>query len=331
MFARLPVVALAALSAVNASPLAKRQSSAVSSAVESATSAASSAVESATSAVDTMSSTMMSSTMMSSDAASTGASTDMSSTMSSAAATSTGMTTGNQSYPLYPCPTGFLLTYVEQNVTIDMPVTNVTSALGDWATSPIFPNVTASNGASDVGATHTLNVGGVDLMETLVDVMTNETSGYAMWNWNLTNGPVTAMNVSVSNYSTVLSVYDPDFTTTGMIGNSTVAQIFVNFCASEQAAGISLVGTLTQLELGTLEQVVASNGTAMPSSTSSAAPESTTAMSSTDMSSTDMSSTMMSSGATDSATSAAASATSGAASAVSDATSAVASAASTSA
>lgn len=92
--------------------------------------------------------------------------------------------------------------------------------------------------------------GGVNVTEQLVNVTTNSTSGYAMWNWNLTNGPIEAMNVSVSNYSTVFKVYDPNFESTGSIGNTTFVQIYVNFCASEQAGGMALVGALTQAELG---------------------------------------------------------------------------------
>merc|ERR1711939_1235227 len=43
--------------------------------------------------------------------------------------------------------------------------------------------------------------------------------------------------------------------TTQMIGNTTTAQIYVNFCASEQAAGAALVGLLTAAELAAFQQV----------------------------------------------------------------------------
>merc|ERR1711939_1246226 len=110
-------------------------------------------------------------------------------TASSVAPVATG-TTGNESYPLYPCPTGFLLTYVEQNVTVDVPITQVGQAIGNWSDSPIFPNVTDAMGGTTVGATHTLNLaGGIALPEVLVNATTNSTSGYAMWNWNYTAAP----------------------------------------------------------------------------------------------------------------------------------------------
>lgn len=255
MLAQLPIVALAALSAVNASPLGRRQeTSVISSAVATNTNVVSSAVETVTSAVESATSAASS--------AATSVASEVSSAVESATGTASSVapvatgTTGNESYPLYPCPTGFLLTYVEQNVTVDVPITQVGQAIGNWSDSPIFPNVTDAMGGTEVGATHTLNLaGGIALPEVLVNATTNSTSGYAMWNWNYTAAPLTAGNVSISNYTTVFSIFDPDFPTTQMIGNTTTAQIYVNFCASEQAAGAALVGLLTAAELAAFEQV----------------------------------------------------------------------------
>jgi len=314
MLAQLPIVALAALSAVNASPLGRRQeTSVISSAVATNTNVVSSAVETVTSAVESATSAASS--------AATSVASEVSSAVESATGTASSVapvatgTTGNESYPLYPCPTGFLLTYVEQNVTVDVPITQVGQAIGNWSDSPIFPNVTDAMGGTEVGATHTLNLaGGIALPEVLVNATTNSTSGYAMWNWNYTAAPLTAGNVSISNYTTVFSIFDPDFPTTQMIGNTTTAQIYVNFCASEQAAGAALVGLLTAAELAAFEQVAMG---AMMNGTDTEGEDTMTSMMPTMTSSMPMESSAAS--AVESATSAAASGASSVASAATSA------------
>jgi len=329
MLAQLPIVALAALSAVNASPLGRRQeTSVISSAVATNTNVVSSAVETVTSAVESATSAASS--------AATSVASEVSSAVESATGTASSVapvatgTTGNESYPLYPCPTGFLLTYVEQNVTVDVPITQVGQAIGNWSDSPIFPNVTDAMGGTEVGATHTLNLaGGIALPEVLVNATTNSTSGYAMWNWNYTAAPLTAGNVSISNYTTVFSIFDPDFPTTQMIGNTTTAQIYVNFCASEQAAGAALVGLLTAAELAAFQQVAMGGAMAGNETMSSMMPSMAMSSSMPMMSSSMPMTSSVASGA-ESVTSAAASgvtsAASGATSAAAGVTSAIASA-----
>jgi len=77
------------------------------------------------------------------------------------------------------------------------------------------------------GATHTINVGEIALPEVLVSYVANDTSGSGIWTWNGSlPEPVTAMGVQLSNYSTVLQIYDPDYTTTGTIGNTTFINLF---------------------------------------------------------------------------------------------------------
>lgn len=309
MLSNIAVAALAAIGTVSAGPLQRRQAtsavesvtsaveSAVSSAVESATSGASSVASGASSAVSGATSTGAESSAASS--------TEAPSSAASSAATSGGGA-GNETYPAYPCPAGFLLTYASVNQTVPVSVTQVTQAAGQWADSPLFPNVTDAQGGNDAGATHTINVGGISLPEVLISAESNTTSGSAIWNWNgsLTE-PVSAMGVSLSNYSTVLQIYDPDYTTTGTIGNTTLIKIFTNACATPQAEAVQLLTTLGGLELSNIAGALGGNSTEGGETTaaSSAAPESTT------------------SGASESATSAASEATSGAESATSAAAS----------
>jgi len=235
---------------------------------------------------------------------------------SSAAATATGTgAIGDERYAAYPCPAGTLLTYAEVNQTFDgVSITQLTQAAGEFATSPIFPNITESQGGNTVGATHTFNLMGLPISEVLVNVTTNQTSGSAIWNWNNT-APITIdglagiSGLQLANYSTVLQLYDPDFTTTGTIGNSSIAVLFTNACFSNQEQGVALLQTLGNLELGNLA-TAAGNSTMMSGNmTSSAAPAASTAASSA------------ASGAS-SATSAAASGASSVASAASSAVSA---------
>lgn len=145
---------------------------------------------------------------------------------------------------------------------------------------------------------------GISINEVLVNATANATSGYAQWTWNST-APVNAGPVTLDTYQTVFRVYDPDFTTTQEIGNTTFVQIFTNACANDQAAAQPLLETLGSLELGLLGAAL-SNATA-PAATTAAAPASSAA---------------------ETATSAVESASSAATSAVESATSAVSSAAS---
>lgn len=84
--------------------------------------------------------------------------------------------------PPCDCSAGTLLTYAEVNQTFQVPITQLTQAAGEFATSPIFPNITESQGGNEVGATHTFNLMGLNVSEVLVNVTTNSTSGSAIWN-----------------------------------------------------------------------------------------------------------------------------------------------------
>ncbi|CAD6582113.1 MAG: peroxin [Cyphobasidiales sp. Tagirdzhanova-0007] len=246
MIGSLPVLALAAFSAVQASPLERRQ------ATTTITMAA------AASGASTTAAPLVSGVTM---------------TAAPAAATAANTTTGNETYSGYPCPVGYELTYVAQNISLPIPITQAVSAFGAWASSPFFPNVSMVSGANAVGDSHTINVGGVNLNEMLVGVIMGGPSGSAQWTWNLTNGPATIMGVGVSNYSTVLALYDPGYTATNMTGTNSTALLYTNFCANSQPNGMSLLTTLDSLELGSLASLVSSNSsTPAMNSSSTAAP-----------------------------------------------------------
>lgn len=188
-------------------------------------------------------------------------------------------------------------------------------------------------GGNTPGATHTINVGNISLPEVLVSYVANDTSGSAIWTWNGSlPEPVTAMGVSLSNYSTVLQIYDPDYTTTNMIGNTTFINIFTNACATPQAEAMQLLMTLGGLELSNVAGALSGNSTmgggmstAAESGASSTAAES--GASSTAESAASSGTSAAESGAT-SAASAAESGASGATSAVESAATSAASAAS---
>lgn len=262
MIGSLPVLALAALSAVQASPLERRQAT--------TTTGMAAAATTTTAAVSSASTTALV--------------TGVTMTAAPAAATAANLTTGNETYSAYPCPVGYELTYVAANISLPVPIAQAVSAFGAWASSPIFPNVSMVSGANAVGDSHIINVGGVNLDEMLVGVIMGGPSGSAQWTWNLTNGPATIMGVGVSNYSTVLALYDPGYTATNMTGTNSTALLYTNFCANSQPNGISLVTTLDSLELGSLASLVSSNSSTPAmnsSSTASPAAATTTAATTT--------------------------------------------------
>lgn len=261
---------------------------------------------------------------------------------SSAASTaSSSAAAGEERFPAYPCPAGTLLTYAAVNQTFQVPITQLTQAAGEFATSPIFPNITQSEGGNSVGATHSFDLMGLNVSEVLVNVTTNSTSGSAIWNWNNT-APITISGIAgiegleLANYSTVLQLYDPDFTTTGEIGNTSFANLFTNACFSNQEQGMAILSTLGNLELGNLATAVGSNSSMTGGETSmmsSMMPSSTmdSMMSSSTMMSAASSAASGAESATSAAASGASSAVSGASSVAGDATSAAASAASSAA
>jgi type IV secretory pathway TrbL component len=191
-------------------------------------------------------------------------------------------------------------------------------------------------GGNDAGATHTINVGEISLPEVLVSYVANQTSGSGIWTWNGSlPAPVSAMGVQLSNYSTVLQIYDPDYTTTNMIGNTTFINLFTNACATPQAEAMQLLMTLGGLELSNAAAALSGGNSTMPMSSGameSSMPMSSMAMSSAEsaMSSVESATSSAASGASSaesSATSAASSAASGAASSAESAASGVTSAA----
>lgn len=225
-------------------------------------------------------------------------------------------------------------------------VTQVTGAVGEWASSPVFPNVTSPEGGNEPGATHTINVGNISLPEVLVSYVANDTSGSAIWTWNGSlPEPVTAMGVSLASYSTVLQIYDPDYTTTGEIGNSTFINLFTNACLTPQAEGMQLLMTLGGLELSNAAAALSGNSTTPGASSTAAESGASTAAESGASSATsaaesgassassaaESGASSATSAAESAATSAASAVESGASSAASAASSAVAAATSTSA
>ena len=163
MLGSLPILALAALTGVQASPLQARQAT-----TAAAASSASNAVVSAISGASAMTSAM--SSAATSTAAAPAASKFFRSWQVlrinlmreiecfSACTTAANVTTGNQTYSMYPCPEGYLLTYFAANMTLPVPVSRAVAAYGNWSSSPTFPNLTAVMGASAVGASHVITV-----------------------------------------------------------------------------------------------------------------------------------------------------------------------------
>ncbi|KAL7007445.1 hypothetical protein EMMF5_002909 [Cystobasidiomycetes sp. EMM_F5] len=263
------VITLAALSVVNASPLQARQATVTSApvvptgAVSSLTAAISSAASAASSVAANV--TSRASSAVAPNATVTGNATSTSGVLIPSA---TGVT-GNQSYPAYPCPVGYLLTYTQANVTLPLAVSRVSAAFGNWSTSRFFPNVTNATGGSAVGASHNINLMGLSINERLVNTTRNTTTGYASFIWNSTNGPYNAGVVSINNYQTVLQWSDTGVNTNGTANNRTLVNLFTNFCASNQDTGRVLVSTLAQLELANLQAALTTNTTNTTSVTSS--------------------------------------------------------------
>merc|ERR1712093_177356 len=229
-------------SAVAASPLGKRQ---VSSAISAATSAAGSAVGSATSMAGPSSSSMMTGSEMMSSSMVTGSPAQSSaastvtatgtdamasssiesavSSVASSAATGTSsaaaptMTSeANATSPeafAFGCPDGYSLTYVIGLSSYpEVEITTAYDALMDWGVAippPIMPINSTGSGEG------------------------------AMRSWSLMNLTVTeTLNNQTMNDTTDLTLYSNSTT------NDTSVQFYVNFCVSDQQAGLALYSEL---------------------------------------------------------------------------------------
>jgi len=167
--------------------------------------------------------------------------------------------TDSVDYSNYPCPEGYLLTYAQGNRTLGQPIDVTNAAVGEWADAIIFPNLTASEGGSTIGATHTFNLAGVAFPEVLINSTNEGGSAYVQYVYNNT-APVTVGDVTLSNYSAVYKSYDPTFPITGTRGPSTLVQIFINACASDQDAARPLLQNLIDVQLGLITNDTAGNG-----------------------------------------------------------------------
>lgn len=340
--------ALGATAAVNASPLFnKRQASSVASAASSAASSAISSVASSatggssssgsSSASGSGSSSMMSSSVTASPAQSSAATTVTAATGSSAASSaassaesglsSAASSSGTSSAPMptstsqanatspeayaFGCPDGYSLTYV-----IGMssyPEVNITQAydvLQNW-TSAIPPPIMPVNGTgSGVGAERSWMIQNLTVSEKLNNETMNATTGYLNQNWNLTEPIMIAPSVVIANATSDLTLYQ------NSTNNDTSVQFYVNFCVSDQQAGLQAYSQLATLYLTGLNTLFTNmtmgggnmTGGAGAGGASSSMMSSSMMPSSSMMSSSMMSSSMMSSSG------AAASATSGASS-----------------
>lgn len=207
------------------------------------------------------------------------------------------------------------------------PEVNITDAydvLSNW-TGAVPPPIMAVNSTGEgVGAERTWMLQNLTVTETLTNETMNDTTGYLNQMWNLTMPIEASPSVVISNATSDLTLYQ------NSTSNDTSVQFFVNFCVSDQQAGLQLYSELATLYLTGLNSLFTGGNSTDNSTTGGAGGESSSsAASSSMMPSSSMessSSSMMSSSATDSAasssgTGAAASATSGASSVASAATS----------
>merc|ERR1712230_323937 len=311
-------------SAVAASPLGKRQ---VSSAISAATSAAGSAVGSATSMAGGSSSSMMTGSEMMSSSMVTGSPAQSSaastvtatgtdamasssiesavSSVASSAATGTSsaaaptMTSeANATSPeafAFGCPDGYSLTYVIGLSSYpEVEITTAYDALMDWGVAIPPPIMPINSTGSGEGAMRSWSLMNLTVTGTLNNQTMNETTGFLNQNWNLSMPLEVSPSLIISNATSDLTLYSNSTT------NDTSVQFYVNFCVSDQQAGLALYS-----ELAT-DYLTGLNSLFMNSTMSGNMTGGDTGM----MSSSMMSSSMMSS--TDSG--AAASATSGASS-----------------
>merc|ERR1712093_744015 len=261
-------------SAVAASPLGKRQ---VSSAISAATSAAGSAVGSATSMAGPSSSSMMTGSEMMSSSMVTGspaqssaastvtatgtdamASSSIESAVSSvasspatgtsSAAAPTMTSEANATSPeafAFGCPDGYSLTYVIGLSSYpEVEITTAYDALMDWGTAippPIMPINSTGSGegaGSNAGAMRSWSLMNLTVTETLNNQTMNETTGFLNQNWNLSMPLEVSPSLIISNATSDLTLYSNSTT------NDTSVQFYVNFCVSDQQAGLALYSEL---------------------------------------------------------------------------------------
>merc|ERR1711939_393527 len=316
-------------SAVAASPLGKRQ---VSSAISAATSAAGSAVGSATSMAGPSSSSMMTGSEMMSSSMVTGSPAQSSaastvtatgtdamasssiesavSSVASSAATGTSsaaaptMTSeANATSPeafAFGCPDGYSLTYViGLSSHPEVEITTAYDALMDWGVAIPPPIMPINSTGSGEGAMRSWSLMNLTVTETLNNQTMNETTGFLNQNWNLSMPLEVSPSLIISNATSDLTLYSNSTT------NDTSVQFYVNFCVSDQQAGLALYSELATAYLTGLNSLFM-NSTMSGNMTGEDGMMSSSMMSSSMM----MPSSMMSS----SETGVAASATSGASS-----------------
>merc|ERR1712072_1352786 len=114
----------------------------------------------------------MGSSMASSMMAPTASASEFSSAAASAEASASAAGGGaSGGTPSFPCPDGFLLSYVEEQATVELPLESVIAAAPEWG-SDDYPGVEDADGANDVGATRTLMNGAEEQL-----IVFNDTPG----------------------------------------------------------------------------------------------------------------------------------------------------------
>jgi len=228
MFMRTAVLALG-VSAVVASPVYKRQENITDSAVASGTS-----TDLASVATDTASAASSASSAISSivESASSGTST-------APEPTATSTQPGNETETFTGCPDNYSLTYaIGINTYPDIEITAAYNALENWGSAVPPPIEAVSAEGEGVGATREWTLNGINASETLVNVTQDEATGMLDQQWNLTQPLNVSESLVISNATSALTLYSNSTT------NETTVQLFVNFCVSDQPAGLELYGQL---------------------------------------------------------------------------------------
>jgi len=137
--------------------------------------------------------------------------------------------------------------------------------VGNW-TDALYLGQNASTGVyNETGATRTLSLGGITLVEQLVNYTVNPATGLVQEVSSLTNGPINITTLSVYNYTNVLQAY-----TNGTNTAVTTVKWFSNFCASEQPLGITVFSQFIQTGLNNIQTALSSGSASSGSASGSA-------------------------------------------------------------
>ncbi|KAL7009472.1 hypothetical protein EMMF5_001103 [Cystobasidiomycetes sp. EMM_F5] len=265
-----PSLILAVAASVAASPVKRQQSSPVASPAQ--TTALLTTTLASITDTASISSLVSSAASSISSAVSSVASSAASNTTTAPAPTGTAQTSSNQTLP-YGCPTGYSLTYVLGTNTY--PAINITTAynaLFNWNLALPPPIMLVNQTGSGPGvAQRTWSLNNLTVSELLTNQTTNQSTGYLEEIWVTTAAVNVTPSLIISNATSDLTVFQNGTTP----NNVTTVQLYVNFCASAQDAGLtfysqivsSYLTGLNALFLNATNPTAASNTTAGVAST----------------------------------------------------------------